>query len=292
MPAVSPVIVNFVVNVDAASGVTVFGQAAPTIINEVIAINTLSASTLNGLIEFWEPSTAIGTMQSHLDLELVGAAGSQIASYKASALSLYTGLKTVLSGNFNCASTAPFTTDVAEEKTRTDHYSAIAGFGKVALAQVAHAVFGHVAATAAITNDADFVTNMLADTSSANWDAIKASTQSAAVANLANALVKALVLKGFNGNDEYKDFENSTALTSIVNQVIGQDANRAKGQDNNAILPGVRQKLLFAAGDIVYMSITVQYPTITLSNASTALTPAHATGSESTSKFDLKITLV
>ena len=182
---------------------------------------------------------------------------------------------------------------MTEEKTRTDHYSAIAGFGKVALAQVAHAVFGHVAATAAITNDEAFVTAMLADTPSANWAAIKAATQSAATANLANALVKALVSKGFASAEvEYKDFENSTLLTSIVNQVIGQDANRAKGQDNNAILPGVRQKLLFAAGDIVYMSITVQYPTITLSNSSTALTPAHATGAESTSKFDIKITLV
>ena len=282
MPAVSPVIVNLAVEVDANSGVTVFGQAAPTVTNEVIASSTLAASALNGLIEFWEPSNAIGTMQSHLDLT------GEIPSYKTSASSLYTGLKTVLSGNFNCASTAPFTTDVTEEKTRTDHYSAIAGFGKVALAQVAHAVFGHVAATAAITNDADFVTAMLADTSSANWDAIRASTQSAAVANLANALVKALVLKGYNGLDEYKDFENSTDLTLIVNQVIGQDANRAKDQDNNAILPGVRQKLLFAAGDTVYMTINVKYPTVTLNN-SNVLTVSHDGEAR---KFDIKITLV
>lgn len=281
MPAV---IVNLAVEVDANSGVTVFGAAAPTVTNEVIAISTLSASALNGLIEFWEPSNAIGTMQSHLDLT------GEIPSYKTSASSLYTGLKTVLSGNFNCASTAPFTTDVTEEKTRTDHYSAIAGFGKVALAQVAHAVFGHVAATAAITNDADFVTAMLAETASADWAAIKASIQSAATANLANALVKALVLKGFASADvEYKDFENSTALTLIVNQVIGQDANRAKDQDNNAILPGVRQKLLFAAGDTVYMTINVKYPTVTLSNSSTALTVSHDGEAR---KFDIKITLV
>ena len=77
-------------------------------------------------------------------------------------------------------------------------------------------------------------------------------------------------------------------MTLIVNQVIGQDANRAKDQDNNAILPGVRQKLLFAAGDTVYMTINVKYPTVTLNN-SNVLTVSHDGEAR---KFDIKITLV
>ena len=64
MPAV---IVNLAVYVNADSGVTVFGQAAPTVTNPIVAAATLSASALNGLIEFWEPSSAVGTIQSHLD---------------------------------------------------------------------------------------------------------------------------------------------------------------------------------------------------------------------------------
>lgn len=284
MPAVT---VNLDVQIDVNSGVTVFGKAVPTIANPIIADTKLSASALNGLIEFWEPSTAVGTIQSHLDLELVGEVGSQIASYKASAVSLYGGLKTVLAGNFDCRQAEPYKTDASGNLS---YYSALGGFGKVALGQVAHAVFGHVAATAAITNDSEFVTAILAETApaSANWAAINAAVQSAAAPNLANALVKTLVLKGFSGESEIKDSNDASALTLIAEQVIGQDANRAKGQDNNAILPDVHQKLKFEAGDTVYMSITVKYPTVTL-NSPNVLTPSNLNDFK---KFDLKITLV
>lgn len=289
MPAVT---VNLAVEVDANSGVTVFGHAVPTINNAIVAKVNLPASALNGLIEFWEPSTSVGDMYSHLDLELTGG----INSYKTTAFGLYGGLKSVLAGKFDCKDATPFTSDVTDKTVRDSSYNDLDGFGKVALAQVAHAVFGHVAATAAITNDVAFVTAMAAETASANWAAIKDSTQSAAVPNLANALVKALVMKGYtkdasNNDVEFTGEDDASALTLIVKQVIGQDADRAKGQDNNQIGPSVHQKLVFAAGDIVYMTINVKYPTVTLSNSLTNLTPAYQSGVGSNQKFDLKITL-
>lgn len=282
MPAFSAVTVNLNVEVSAASALHVFKDATSDTFNTIVPSVSLPASTLNGLIEFWEPSGTLDTINSHLELD----------SYKASALSLYGALKSVLASNFECKDAEPYKTDAG---ANIGNYAALAGFGKVALGQAAHAVFGHVAATAAITNDADYATNMLKETipASATWDLINTNgaVQTAAVPNLANALVRTLVKKGYNGAVEYKEYEDASGLTAIVKQVIGQDPSRAKDQDNNQLLPDKRQKLVFYPLDTVYMAIDVSFPSIYLSTAtSTAVTPA-GLGSSGSKKFHIKMVL-
>jgi hypothetical protein len=270
----------------------VFKDATSHTYNTIVPSVSLPASTLNGLIEFWEPSSDSKEIESHLDLT-----GDEISSYKTSALSLYSGLKSVLASSFDCKEAEPYKTDGSGNLVS---YSALAGFGKVALGQAAKAVFGHVAATAAITNDADYALNMLKETTdpaSTTWDLIKTNggNQTAAVPNLANALVRDLIMKGYNGNVEYKEYENASELTSIAKQVIGQDPSRAKDQDNNQLAPNTRQKLMFYKDDTVYMSITVSFPLIYLSTAtSTAVAPAGlgvSGGSNASKKFDIKMVL-
>jgi len=291
------VVVNLDVNIDADSNLTVFGQAPVSMTNIILAAEKIQASSLNGLIEFWEPlaSANRGDINSHLDLNMVGSSPA-VMSYKVSANSIFGDLKTVLSGAFDCSGAKPYLLDGASSLTS---YAALPGFGRVALGQVAHAVFGHCAATAAITNDVDFETAMLAsDVYAGGWVDISANVQSAVKANLAGALVKALVLKGYKTSpvEEYKDSVDAPLLTSIVKQVLGQDPSRARDQDNNVIAPEVHQPLKFYAGDIIYMSINVKYPAITMSATGGAATSQLPSSTQSgtlnaTQVFDLKITL-
>jgi len=284
-----PVTVNLAVTIDAESALQVFGSTPSTMTNIIKAALKVNASSLNGLIEFWEPLNARGDIESHLDLTLV----SSIMSYKLSAKALFDDVNTVLGGAFDCKAALPYKNDVST--ALLSNYAALPGFGRVALGQVAHAVFGHCAATAAITNDVDFENNMLLSDTLADWSAIKAAAAPAASkANLAAALVKALVLKGYNGAVEYDSSSNAVGLTSITKQVLGQDPNRARDQDNNVIAPEVHQPLKFYADDTIYMSINVKYPSISMSDSSAVRSDLAtlSTGSSNTTQvFDLEIKL-
>jgi hypothetical protein len=58
---------------------------------------------------------------------------------------------------------------------------------------------------------------------------------------------------------------NDTA-SSIVGQVVAQDPSRARGLANNQ---DENQTLLFTENDVIYVSITVQKPSITVGDATT-----------------------
>ena len=161
-----------------------------------------------------------------------------------------------------------------------DAKSAIAAAQKTSKSQQQQSV----QATAAITNDSAFVTNMNKSIIPANADAMSVETnyaQSATNANLAMALVKAL-----------KD-QTAANLATIATTVIGQDSGRARAADNSQLPTDSKQPLSFLAGDVVFVSITVNSPTIS-SLGGTAYDAA-GTGTAITSitaqKFDLKITL-
>lgn len=288
------VVVNLEVNIDADSNLEVFGKAPVATQNVIVAAEPMNAASLNGLIEFWEPLVTPGEIESHLDLDMVGPS-PQVESYKLSAGAIFGDLKNILSGAFDCSGALPYSVDGVNSLAS---YSALANFGKVALGQVAHAVFGHCAATAAITNDVAFENAMLDSDSYKNgWVDINGNVQTREKANLAGALVKALVLKGYKASpfEEYKLSENASDLTSIVKQVLGQDPSRARDQDNNVIDPEVHQPLMFYAGDTIYMSINVTYPAITMSATGGAVVadlPTSSTSLKPSQVFDLEITLV
>jgi len=183
---------------------------------------------------------------------------------------------------------------VSAKAVRDANYNALPNFGRVALAQVAHAVLGHVAATALITNDKEFMEHMLESTNPTSCaEIIEDSPQSPTIANLAATLVRALLSKGYKAADfleVYAGDEDAEDLTAIVKQVVTQDPARARGQDNNVIAPNVHQKLMFYAGDTIYMSITVKYPTIKSSSKDVDV-PADSIGASGEQRFDLEILL-
>jgi hypothetical protein len=128
------------------------------------------------------------------------------------------------------------------------------------------------------------------------WDA----SQSATDANLAVALTKAIVLKGANGavsavqDTPVRALEgaqfSTDSLANIVKQVLGQDASRAMTQDNNELSPNVHQMLRFYEGDVIYVSITLKQPGVTVS-AGYANAGAPVASSVTEQKYDVKITL-
>jgi hypothetical protein len=323
----SPVTVNLRVNVDASGNVVVFGAGPDTTDNIIEAIganlpvNALYDSTFNGtlgagLIEFWEESSDMGNIYAKLastsDFNVAGA-----ASYKRIAKVLASGLERSLVDSLDAKAAYPFT------NYSDANYTTCTDFGRLALSVYSHYLFGHVAATAAITNDTEFMSNMLSltpgtasvkagglpddryaawtkktsvDTTDVDtWSA----TQTATDANLAIALVKAILAKGANGivsavQDTpiraVNGIQFSTdSLANIVKQVIGQDASRAMDQDNNELAPGQHQILRFYENDTIYISITLKQPGVSVDSGANAGAPVSTSVTEQ--KYDIKLTL-
>lgn len=250
------VVVNLNVNVDATGTVEVFGQAPQVLSNVVDCHVTLPAADLyNGdsdaVFEFWEPSSAIGTKL-----------GARKSAWTKSA-ALKTTLQAIIDGDMDASGAAPFTDYAAGGVSQ---YYVHESFGRLALSNYAYYLFGHVAATAAITNDTAFISKM-------NGDGDTDAKLAEGLRDLIEGMVDADVLE-------------------VVKQVIGQDAARAMGQDNNELAPDYRQALQFVAGDVVFVQITLQQPTVTVSNNAAAAQqsePASTLVEQQT--YNLKITL-
>ncbi len=304
----NPVIVNFNVEIDADSKLNIFGTAAPTVNNMIVSEVNLPVSALydlsanKGLIEFWEPDSSENLIYCALADSSLNA--NYTGAYQYSAKQLAKGLQRLLCGRFDCSNAVPFkdysNNDVLYYKQRD--------FGRVALGAIAHDLFGHVDATAAITNDIGFIKSMLSINSdvAASEEHVEANSyvanatsryeawtkdvtanveswsdvQNADDANLAVALVKKIVNKGMNDNT-LRPFEEVTNATSsqlafIANQVLGQDATRMMGYDNSERTKNVRQLLPFAVGDTIYMNIKVAKPSVTVGTVGSS-TPAQQT---------------
>jgi hypothetical protein len=282
----------------------------------VSALYDLSAN--KGLIEFWEPDNSENLIYCALADSSLNA--NYTGAYQHSAKQLAKGLQRLLCGRFDCSAAVPF----SAYKANVEYYKQ-RDFARVALGAIAHDLFGHVDATAAITNDIDFIKNMLSINSdaaaSAEHDEAKnavenassrygawtkditanvqswSGAQSSGDANLAVALVKKIVEKGMNGNT-LLPFQEVTKATSsqlayIANQVLGQDATRMMGYDNSERTKNVRQLLPFAVGDTIYMNIKVAVPSVTVgTNTLAQQTIANGlTGKGTEHNFTLKIVL-
>jgi hypothetical protein len=296
MPNVS---VNLAVEIDASGTIQVFGQQFAGVTNKVVADVKLpvralydaagasNSGTLNSLFEFWEPSSALGTRLATLSGKDSSAA-SEGRDYTKMEKKLAMDLQEILMGEFDCSGAKPFDGYGSADYTTVPH------FGRLALSSYAHYLFGHVAATAAITNDGAFMKAMMStkadvvDGSSGAYkydttaDVIIEDTASVSDANLAARLVHAIVSK------------NDTAILAIVEQVLGQDASRAMDQDNNVISPDVRQELRFEEGDKIYLNIRLKRPQVTISTGTNAGAPASTLFPDDVSadvNYTLEITL-
>jgi hypothetical protein len=228
--------VNLDVLVEATGNVSVFGQAPTTISNVGAAAVTIPVSCLyngvgNSLIKFQ------GTSAVLLDDIVASLSLASFVGTNATEAKLADAIKNVLQGAINTSTMVPF-------KDYGAAYHAPENFGSLALGSYAHSLFGHLAATAAIDNDMSFKNKMIGD---GNGDA--------GLNKLLAGLIYGL---------------SDTKCTAITKQVLGQDASRAKGIDNDANLPSGFQALEFRANDTVYFSIRLMPPTISVSNNAAA----------------------
>jgi hypothetical protein len=330
--------VNFEVTIEGDSSLEIFGMAAPSVANVLVAegmdlpVNALYDGRVpnakKGLIEYWEPAAnpdqihvklasttnaiPAGEAANPNKLSLYPDLAAATNGYKATLKQLAKGLQRVLCHKFNAvgvatAKAAPFSDAKYAGK---EEYTTQRDFGRVALACFAHYMFGHVDATAAITNEVAFVKSMLslegtagdaaavdesAAGGAARYAAYKAAhvadintaelsawnvTGSATDANLAKRLVKAIIEKGLKTDGTLEtsivndaalsDELKKTKLAYIVAQVGGQDATRLMNEDNTERAADAHQPLRFYAGDVIYLNIKLLKPSITVAGGQAA----------------------
>lgn len=261
----SNVSVNLKNAIDASANINVFGPSAEVLTNLIVCKVDLSAATLfdssNSIIEFWEPANARGTIVAKMN---------QNTDTRAKLLqAMVNSLHLTLTGQMDASGAAPFSSYTSQDSNYWNYSS----FGELALAYSADGLFGHVAATAAISNDTEVI-NGFNSNASVPTSVVTAAPSSQSDQSLAQRLGAAL----YNTPDD--------VATYIANTVIDQDASRARNQDNNQVDPEVHQHLRFYAGDVVYMSITLKNFDVTVGAGQqyTPTTPAEQ-------KYYLKITL-
>jgi hypothetical protein len=273
------------------------------------------ASENVGLLELWEPSNDQGNIKVQLaDLNRLSSGDLDLTGkYQEAAKRLVTGLNQIFCRGFDCSGAVPFD----GYKSSAQYYKQ-RDFGRVALATYAHYIFGHVDATAAITNDKEFVEYILSLNDKGNsevateraaafkkvdyltqpvqaWDASYSGTD----ANLAVRLIKKLVQKGLSDEtasgtpiESDVNAQNTASLANIVSQVVGQDASRLMNEDNSQRTLDQHMLLRFYAGDVIYMNIKLVTPDINIGAANRQLVSKQTLESMFVeSNFTLKITL-
>jgi hypothetical protein len=287
--------VNLNVSVDAAGQIDVFGADEEVLSNVLYAEYKMDVSALyaqdgtSGLIEFWEPSTALGDIQVAYADDGVGGVEMKNAKAKLVAQELQKVLVDAMDARNPAALTtvaSPFS-DATYKDTNgvyIETYVKHREFGRLALSAYAHYIFGHQAATSAITNDKAFIENMLSlsdkgqdQTSAADrygaWkisstvadDVLDETKAGSTITTKSDANIALRLAYAICNKDVGPVSANATGgLANIVKQVIGQDATRAMGQDNNQLAPDVKQKLRFYPGDKIVVSIKLAAPEVIL----------------------------
>jgi hypothetical protein len=317
----SPIEVNFNVEIAGDSNLTVFGFPEPTVSNIIVpecklpVVALYDETNAKGLIELWEPSTDPNNIYTRLassvkeNLDLTDA-------FKITAKKLAKGIQKILCDKFDCTLATPFSdskyANVTEYTTQRD-------FGRVALGMFAHYMFGHVDATSAIVNDVAFIKSMLSISSDAAainetngalerynaytklnyidttdvvyWPDMGTSSD----ANLAVCLVRKIVGKGLNSNNELVmsnvNDTNTATLAYIVKQVVGQDASRLMDVDNSQRSKDKVQLLRFYPNDIIYLNIKLSKPTVSVGTGQIISSSVLADNYQTEQSYTLKITL-
>jgi hypothetical protein len=277
-----PVEVNLNVNIDASGTINVFGYVPETHDNIVdcslglavaalydvaktgVTIDASSQLQANSFFEFMEKDSSFGSIEARLS-------AAEGRDYKVLVKSFVNGLHASLRDKLDATAAEPFN----NAKYTLDSQRKSDNFGRLALRVYADHLFGHIDATAAITNDVDFMNFM--NGPDVNVDPSNGViTPDSSKASLAARLVKAVIESGNN-------------ITEIAKQVIGQDATRTMDDDNNELAPGNWHPLQFRADDILYMKINLQAPNVTISQGQQYEKPTTAM---STISYTIKVKLV
>lgn len=321
----TPIEVNLNVEINANGTLEILGEPVRTPSNVIVATETLAAAALYApaadcaLIEFWE-DTSLNGIKAQLAND--GGVGTPFAAYyKKSAKRLAEGLQAILVGQMNVKKgtmnnaygssatyqAAPFT------DTKYDSSNPLMeNFGRVALGCYAHYIFGHAQATAAITNDVEFMRGMLSldgsdaythaakvgdagsDDPSTAWIALTGSASDADLARrLVGSLLAANLAAGVPVVSDESEAANSSKVIDIVKQVIGRDASRATDEDNNKYDVNKHGLLRFYAGDVVYVNIKLVAPVVNGGNGQQVAdgTLEGLYGEEDEQNYSIRITL-
>jgi len=259
------VVVDLGVALDARADAAVLDAEAPTVSGNVVTCNVaLPAAALygdasDGLIEFWEPSDAdaIGTIDAKFTVNANGS-GDAVWNGLNYAKKLVKDMHSCLTGALDCSAALPF------NRLGNRSYDQYASVGDMTLGYIADKLFGHPAATAAITNDAHIKATMNASPG-ATAAAVDLGSGSVAIPSLNTStaagdqkLALRLVQTMLFANNVAGDASPAARATRIANSVIGQDADRARDADNNKLAPAQSAALPFYAGDILFFKLTLK----------------------------------
>ena len=266
VPRYNPVRVNLQAVIDISGNVQIFTTPSTTIADVVVCSSVLNPVVLfddasNSLFEFTEISGNRGDVSGYVSSD-ARANGSILNGIGASSLiaDLGLGLQGVLTPFSDENAVGTHSLDASGvnpfNKYRglaNGEYTTYTSLGELVLSLYASYLFGHPAATAGITNDVALV-DYINGTGAQNADV---------GANLATAV---------------NNLSNEVA-TSIVRAVLSQDPNRGVNVPNRQYnsAGGVNHvPLIFVAGDVIYVSITVKAPSVTTTGPGGAFDTANA----------------
>ena len=247
----NPVRVNLEAVIDISGNVQIFTTASTTVSNLVICTHPLVATNLftdasAGVFEFTEPSGSRGDVSGFVSSNALSN-GSILNGIDASTAidmeDLADGIQACLTQSLDASGANPFNRYAG---VANGEYTTYASLGELVLSLYAAYLFGHPAATAGITNDQALVDYINHPTTGANVGT-----------NLATAI---------------NNLTNDQA-TNIVRSVLSQDPNRAVNAPNrqfNALNGQHHVPLIFRVNDVIYVSVTVQAPTVTTLGATGA----------------------
>lgn len=266
------------------NAVSLFGASGEAISDDIILIETpvlASAFYLDasrGLIHYTEPGASPDTFTA-VSAAAIGA--SDASGVRACATSLVASLHASLTespayqaGVAGVNASSIFSAYAASADG--EQYQGYATIGDFLVGYIAMNLFGHPAATVAISNDTA-IKNRVNQTRAVvpETDFVTdGSVDAAASGYLALRLVQTLI------------YNSEVNLKSIVSQVLNQDPARLSVEDNNT---DDYRPLMFRAGDVVYM--TIEFTNFTFTNAETGGTLANNVSMPSSKKVALKITL-
>lgn len=258
------VVVDLGVALDASANAAVLDAATPQVLGNIVNCKlALPASALygdpsDGLIEFKEPSNGIGTISANFTVNASGAAAPIAYDGLNYAKKLVMGMHSCLTGPLDCSAAAPF---AVLANRAYDQYASV---GDMTLGYIAEKLFGHPAATAAITNDAHIKETMNKGPSdeAAALAALGSAVAAPSINSASDAgdqkLALRLVQTMLFANGVAGDASPAARATRIANSVIGQDADRARGADNNQLAPDQGAALPFYAGDVLFFKLTLK----------------------------------
>lgn len=242
------VIVSLQINVDVSGNVDLFTSTGALLTNVVDCHVPLSAISLfdrdssSSAFVFYEPSGNPADISGSVNTDCFYEPTLGVA-HVGTTHNLYptfvAQMAAVIEGVMDASNAAPF-----EQYPNVPKCQVFDNFGELTLALYAHYLFGHAAATAAIDNDEELIAYINSNDSN----------RAEGAAQIATLLGRALA-----------SMSGDTART-IVSQVVAQDPSRARGVDNTQ---DARQTLMFVENDVIYVSITVQKPSITVGDATT-----------------------